>query len=185
MFCAVVGGGLALAGLAWGAVLLVALPRGLGNLLLHSLWRPTYPLVLPLTISIAGGCVMAGAGTGLHALGAAHRSLRAMIIASVVYVACSLVGAALGGAAGTVDGAAVATWVGALAFWWHFRNALHNSEAYSTPTVPGAAPDTADLAAPSLGDTSLAEAGLLAETALAETGLAATGLASTGLAPAD
>ena len=179
MFCAVVGGGLALAGLAWGAILLVALPRGLGNLLLHSLWRPTYPLVLPLTISIAGGCVMAGAGTGLHALGAAERSLRAMIIASVVYVACSLVGAALGGATGTVDGAAVATWVGALAFWWHFRNALRSSEAYSSPTVPEAVPDMANLAATGLPATGLPATGLPA------TGLATAGLPATGLAPAD
>ena len=49
------------------------------------IWRPTYPLVLPLTISIMGGCVSAGAGTGLHALGAARRSLRAMVLASVVF----------------------------------------------------------------------------------------------------
>ena len=34
--------------LAWGVVLLVALPRGLGHWLLGPIWRPTYPLVLPL-----------------------------------------------------------------------------------------------------------------------------------------
>ena len=66
-----VSGGLAVAGLVWGIVLLVALPRGLGKWMLPNLWRPTYPLVLPLTISVVGGCVSAGAGCGLHALGAA------------------------------------------------------------------------------------------------------------------
>ena len=52
LFCAAVSTGLTLLALAWGAVLLVALPRGLGHLMLGSLWRPTYPLVLPATLSI-------------------------------------------------------------------------------------------------------------------------------------
>ena len=55
-FCLLVGGGLALAALGWGVLLLVALPRGLGDRLLGPLWRPTYPLVLPLTLSIMGTC---------------------------------------------------------------------------------------------------------------------------------
>ena len=92
LFCACASGGLALLGLAWGVVLLVALPRGLGQLMLGSLWRPTYPLVLPSTIAIMGGCVQAGAGTGLHALGAARRSLRAMVLGAALFVVCGLVG---------------------------------------------------------------------------------------------
>ena len=117
LFCLAVSGGLALLAVAWGIVLLAALPRGLGEWLFHAIWRPTYPLVLPLAISVVGACVAAGAGTGLHALGAARRSLRAMVLASAVYVACSLAGAAAGGAMGTVRGAAIATWLGAL-LWW-------------------------------------------------------------------
>ena len=124
LFCLLVSGGLAVLGLAWGALLLVALPRGLGHLLLGSIWRPTYPLVLPLTISVVGGCVIAGATAGLHALGAARRSLRAMVLASAVYIACGLAGAAVGGAVGTMRGAAVATWIGALLWWWELRVAL-------------------------------------------------------------
>ena len=50
LFCAAVSTGLALLGVAWGAVLLVGLPRGLGQLMLGNLWRPTYPLVLPATL---------------------------------------------------------------------------------------------------------------------------------------
>ena len=127
LFCACASGGLALLGLAWGIVLLVALPRGLGHLMLGSLWQPTYPLVLPSTIGIMGGCVQAGAGTGLHALGAARRSLRAMVLVSAVFVACGLVGAAAGGAFGTMCGAAVASWIGALLFWLQLRHALRES----------------------------------------------------------
>ena len=86
LFCACASAGLALLGLAWGVVLLVALPRGLGQLMLGSLWRPTYPLVLPSTIAVMGGCVNAGAWTGLHALGTARRSLRAMVLSSALFV---------------------------------------------------------------------------------------------------
>ena len=127
VFCLLVSGGLSVLAAAWGAILLVALPRGLGQWLLGSIWRPAYPLVLPLTISVVGGCVIAGAGAGLHALGAARRSLRAMVLASAVYVVCTLAGAETGGAMGTVRGAAIATWVGALLWWWELRSGLHES----------------------------------------------------------
>ena len=128
LFCLLVSGGLALLGLAWGVVLLVALPRGLGQLMLGSLWRPTYPLVWPTTLLVLGGCASAGAGTGLHALGAARRSLRAMVLGSALAVVLSLAGAAAGGAVGTMMGAAVASWIGALLFWWELRMALRESD---------------------------------------------------------
>jgi len=127
LFCLLYGGGLALLAIAWGVALLVILPRGFGHWLLGSIWRPTYPLVLPLTIGMMGGCLGAGAGTGLHALGAARRSLRAMIISSVLMVAGALLGAVAGGAVGTVRGLAVATWMGTLAYWWELRSGLRES----------------------------------------------------------
>lgn len=137
LFCAAASAGMALLGLAWGVLLLVALPRGLGQLMLGSLWRPTYPLVLPSTISILGGCVQAGAWTGLHALGTARRSLRVMVLSAVLFVIFSLVGAALGGASGTMWGAAISSWIGALLFWWQLRSALRESATKPTG-APGA-----------------------------------------------
>jgi O-antigen/teichoic acid export membrane protein len=127
MFCMLVSAGLAAAGLLWGIVLLVAMPRGLGHLMLGHLWEPTYPLVLPSTIAIMGGCVQSGAGIGLHALGVARRSLRAMILSSALYIACALAGAVTDGIMGTMIGAAVASWLGALVFWWQLRAALRNN----------------------------------------------------------
>ncbi len=124
LFSLGVGVTLMIMGLAWGAVLLVALPRGLGQLLLGGIWRPAYPLVLPLTISVGGACVSAGATAGLHALGAARRSLRAMLLASAVYLGGALLGAYLGGAIGSVRGIAVATWIGAAAWWWQMHAGL-------------------------------------------------------------
>ena len=124
VFCLLISVGLALVALTWGAALLVALPRGLGNWLLPQLWRPTYPLILPLTISVMGGCAQAGAGTGLHALGAARRSVRAMVLSSAIFVVCGVAGALTGGTVGTIRGAAVAGWIGALLFWWELRGAM-------------------------------------------------------------
>jgi O-antigen/teichoic acid export membrane protein len=134
LFCAAVSTGLTLLALAWGTVLLVALPRGLGHLMLGSLWRPTYPLVLPATLSIMSYCAGSGALLGLHALGAARRSVRVVLLTSLLIVVCALVGAERGGALGTMVYAAAASWVSVLAFWWEFRQALHES---GTVPVPG------------------------------------------------
>lgn len=123
-FSVLASAGLALFAAGWGAVLLVALPRGLGYLVLHSLWRPVYPLVLPLAIQMMGGCVTAGAGIGLHALGAARRSMRAMIVMGIVYVPLTVVGASIGGDVGTIRGGAIAAWMGAVLFWVELRAAL-------------------------------------------------------------
>ncbi len=111
----------------WGIVLLVALPRGLGDRLLGGIWRPTYPLVLPVTLSVVGACVSAGATAGLHALAAARRSLRAMVLGSAVFLVCGLVGAVTGGAVGAMRGAAVAMWIGALLSGWQLHLALLES----------------------------------------------------------
>jgi len=124
LFCLLVSGGLTAVGLAWGIVLLVTLPRGLGDWLLGPIWRPAYPLMLPLTFSVVGMSLSVGAGGGLHALGGARRSLRAMVLSSAVYLVCGLAGAAAGGAVGTTCGVAVAMWIGALLWWWQLRAAL-------------------------------------------------------------
>ena len=134
LFCAAVSIGLPLLGLAWGAVLLLALPRGLGHLMLGSMWRPTYPLVLPAIFFVMGLCTDTGAVLGLHVLGAARRSLRAAALSSTLLVACALVGAVTGGALGTMRFVAVASWLAALVFWWQLRQALLDS---GTVPVPG------------------------------------------------
>ena len=129
LYCVLVGVGLATLGVAWGGILLIALPRGLGNLLLgKDLWRPAAHLVVPMILSMIGYCLIAGATAGLHALGVAKRSLRAMIISSVMYLTFSLAGAYLGGATGCVRGSALATLLGAAVWWWHLRVAIRESD---------------------------------------------------------
>ena len=134
LYCLVVGAGLAVMALAWGACLLVLLPRGLGNLLLGGLWRPAYGLVIPLIITIMGAGFQVGSAAGLHALGAARRSLRAMVIASIITLGLSLFGAFFGGAAGACRGSAVAAWIGALLWWRYLRIGMRESAQ-----IPGGA----------------------------------------------
>jgi len=127
LFCVLISGGLTAAALAWGVFLLIALPRGLGDLVLGRVWRPTYPLVLPLAFFFICQGAAGGAGAGLHALGAARRSLRSIIFTSVALVGFSLGGAVAGGVVGAMRGTAVAGVVGALVTWWQFRVALRES----------------------------------------------------------
>jgi O-antigen/teichoic acid export membrane protein len=138
LFSMAVSGGLTVAGLLWGLILLFTLPRGLGNWILPNIWRPTYPLILPLTISIMGGCAGTGAGCGLHALGAAKRSLRAMAISSAFYAVGGVAGAAIGGVEGSMQGIAVGAWVGTAFFWIELRAALR--EAHNVGLNPFARP---------------------------------------------
>ena len=133
LYCVGVSTGLTVLALVWGVVLLVALPRGLGHLMLGSLWRPTYPLVLPATLAVMAMCATTGAGIGLHALAAARRSLRAVILTSVLVVACTLVGAVTGGTLGTMRYYAAASWLGALVSWWQLRQALQESGTVPVP----------------------------------------------------
>lgn len=128
LFCVAVSVGLTLAALTWGAILLIALPRGFGQWLLGPIWRPAYPVVLPTTLGLAGATCIAGASAGLRAMGASKRSLRTQVIASIAYVAAALVGAAEGGAAGAVWGSATAIWAGAVLWWWQLHRALRESD---------------------------------------------------------
>jgi O-antigen/teichoic acid export membrane protein len=133
VFCMAASAGVTVVALAWTGVLFVALPMGLGHLMLGNLWRPAYPLVLPTALATLASCAGTGGGVGLHALGAARRSLRATIITTVLGVGLTLVGAFAGGAAGTLYFAAAAAWLGTLVSWWTFRAAMHESGTVPIP----------------------------------------------------
>jgi O-antigen/teichoic acid export membrane protein len=124
LFCLAIGGGMAFAALVWGIVLQIALPIGIGHIVLRSLWRLTYPLVLPVTIWVMATCLTVGAGAGLRALGASRRSLRAMVISSVTLVVASVLGAVADDAIGAVRGMAIAGVIAVVAWWWQLRAAL-------------------------------------------------------------
>jgi O-antigen/teichoic acid export membrane protein len=131
LFCLAIGGGAALAALVWGIVLQIALPIGVGHIVLRSLWRLTYPLVLPVTIWVMATCMTVGASAGLRALGASRRSLRAMVLSSVILVVASVLGAMVGDALGAVRGMAIAGLIAIFAWWWQLRAALSEANIAS------------------------------------------------------
>ena len=124
LFCLLVSGVLSVTALVWGIALLVAVPRGFGASLLGPIWRSTYPLVLPQMFVVIGQGISFGVGAGLHALGAARRSLRTAVLMSVLTVIFSLAGALEGGAIGTVRGTAIAAWIATIYTWWQLRAAM-------------------------------------------------------------
>ena len=133
LFCLAVSGGLAVAALAWGAVLLVAMPLGLGRLVLGSIAGPAYPLVLPTVLAIAGTCAGVGPGVGMHAIGAARRSLRASMWNSALLIPAGIAGALVAGVLGTLYFTAAAAWLTTVMSWWYFRKAMHESSTVPVP----------------------------------------------------
>jgi len=136
LFCVLMSAGLSAAAAGWGILLLIAVPKGLGAWLYPRLWQPTYPLVLPQMLFVIGQGVAAGAGVGLHALGAARRSLRSVIAGTTIFLVCAVAGAVGAGAIGTVYGGAVAAWLTALLTWWQLRAALRESARFATRRRP-------------------------------------------------
>jgi O-antigen/teichoic acid export membrane protein len=114
---------LASAPLVLGAVLL-SLPRDVGEFLLGTNWEAARSLVLPLSIGTAGFGATFGAYTGLRALAAAKRSLRARSVDALTTLCFALAGAAAGGARGAAWGLAVGACLENLIAWWQFRKAL-------------------------------------------------------------
>jgi O-antigen/teichoic acid export membrane protein len=135
-FCLLVSMGLAAGGLVWGVVLEIVLPRGVGQWLLGDIWRPTYPLAIPQTLFVLGNCFLTGAQAGLHALGAAKRSLRAMVIQSGIYLVLGILGAYVDGATGAVLGTAISSWIGAVVWWWQLRAAVRQHNAQNGDPSP-------------------------------------------------
>jgi O-antigen/teichoic acid export membrane protein len=132
-FCLLVGLGLGLLAAAWAAVLLVGLPLGLGNLMMGSVWRPAYPLVIPTALALLAACASTGASIGLHSMGAARYSMRSALITAATSVTLALVGAAVWGVYGTMYLAAAGSWIGAATSWYFFVKAMRESGRVPVP----------------------------------------------------
>ncbi|GAA3768213.1 hypothetical protein ACFS5L_22425 [Streptomyces phyllanthi] len=133
-FCLLLGGGQAAAALLWGGALLLV-PDRLGEFVLGGVWSAASELVVPVTLGVAGAGLGTGAAAGLRALGAARRSLRSQLFASVCYVIGGLGGAAVAGTVGSAWGVAAATVSGSAVWWLHLRSALRERHQNPIPEV--------------------------------------------------
>ena len=143
LFCLLLGGGQAAAAMAWGLTLLLLLPDDTGRGILGSVWEPASALILPATLSVAAAGLCTGAATGLRALGAARRSLRAQLLQSAGYVTGGLAGAAVAGAVGSSWGVAIAMLLAAAVWWVQLRAGLGELSAppLASPSVATGAVD--------------------------------------------
>ncbi|HEY4571361.1 MAG TPA: hypothetical protein VIH10_17950 [Kribbella sp.] len=121
IFCLLLGGAQAVAALAWGMLLLFALPDKWGHALLGEVWLTSAALVLPATLSVAFAGFNTGAAAGLRALGIARRSLKAQLCASSFYLVGGVAGGVIGGALGSAWGAACATFAAIFVWWFTLR----------------------------------------------------------------
>jgi O-antigen/teichoic acid export membrane protein len=128
---------LAAVAMLWGLVVAV-LPDELGQRLLGATWQPAASLVLPITLMVALQGVWSCAWTGLRAMGAARRSLRAQLLGSSAFLVGALAGAAIDGAEGAAWGSAAGNLVACCIWWWQFRLATREFEAARPPSEAGA-----------------------------------------------
>ena len=72
--CLLLSLGLCTVAATWGVVVWAALPHGLGKALVGPGWADVHSLVLLAALGLVCGSPAAGAGGGLHALGAAREA---------------------------------------------------------------------------------------------------------------
>ncbi|WP_405057709.1 hypothetical protein OG474_33945 [Kribbella sp. NBC_01505] len=115
--CAALSGGLASMALAWGVVILVIFPLGVGELVLGSVWPGAEALVLGVIVSATAGCMQVGPSAGLRALGRADQTMQVQVIVTSLFVGLAALGGVFWHAEGVVWGSACASVAGA-ALWW-------------------------------------------------------------------
>ncbi len=127
--CLLLSLGLCTVAAAWGVVVWAALPHGLGKALVGPGWADVHSLVLLAALGLVCGSPAAGAGGGLHALGAARRSLRAMVVSGALRACLTVAGAIAGGVRGALIGIAVATTFSSCYWWRELRAGVRDYEA--------------------------------------------------------
>ena len=140
-FCMGLSMALAVAAFTWGTVVMV-MPEQVGAFVLGETWQEASSTLLPLTLWIGGNALVAGALTGLRALQAAGRSLRAQVVSASARFLLGLSGGAVAGAVGAAWGVAGAT-LFTSAIWWHQLSgaiAQREAETFSSRRGSGSIP---------------------------------------------
>jgi O-antigen/teichoic acid export membrane protein len=132
-FCWLVSAGECAAAVSWGILLLVAVPHGLGSVLLgHKVWPKAYPLIFPQVAWALAQAALTGAVLGINVLGAKRQLLWVSILGTAMGAAFTLVGAYIDGGAGMLTGLAIAAWILPLITWPLYRKALRQYKVTHT-----------------------------------------------------
>jgi O-antigen/teichoic acid export membrane protein len=121
--------GLASVSIAWGLIVLIVFPYGIGEALLGDIWPDAYALVLAVIVSVTAGCLHIGPSAGLRALGRADKTMRSQLSVTFLFVVLCSAGAVAWGAHGAVWGTATASILGAGIWWSQLGKAQREHEA--------------------------------------------------------
>jgi O-antigen/teichoic acid export membrane protein len=122
---------LGIAALMWGVVALL-MPDSIGRELLGPSWDAGHAIIVPMGLAVAGFGLLVGPMTGIRALEAARRSLRARFKISLLGVVGGLGGAAIAGANGVAWAYAAVAAINIAIYWRELLGALSdNREARS------------------------------------------------------
>lgn len=113
--------------LAWSAAALL-LPTGLGEALLGDTWKGAREVVPAIAVTVVAAGLSVGAFTGLRAMVAARRSLRARGAIAVLSLVLGGAGAVLGNAAAAAAGLGLASMVGVVLMWLQYRLAVADQQ---------------------------------------------------------
>jgi hypothetical protein len=130
---------------AWGLIVLVVFPFGLGRLLLGTVWPQAQVLVLGIVVRNMAGCVQVGPSAGLRALGRADLTMRCQLANAPLAIIFCAAGALAWGAQGAVWGSAIAAILGTGIWGQQMRSAVRRHVAegsLATATPQTEAPET-------------------------------------------
>jgi O-antigen/teichoic acid export membrane protein len=146
--CNLLSAGLSAVALLAGATV-AFLPDPLGRELLGPTWSMTREVAIPTALMMAAGGISTGAVIGLRALAAGQRSFAGRILVSVLQVAGTIGGAALGGAVAAAWGLALGVCAGIPVWQWQLRKALaeHEKPVDDTRQPPAPRPESTLIAA--------------------------------------
>jgi O-antigen/teichoic acid export membrane protein len=123
-FCLALGSVQAGAAIVWGLIVILLFPLGAGEAVLKDLWEPTSVLMPIIVVTVVAASFITAATAGLRAMGLARRSLRAQLVASVLYASLGAAGAISGGAVGASCGVALAQVTSAVIWWTQLRRSV-------------------------------------------------------------
>lgn len=119
--------GLGLLSAAWGVVVLL-IPDTWGEAALGATWDGAKPLLIYFAVAQVANGIRVAPESGLRALGAANRTLKARLVVSLIGVGFQLVGAVVAGVMGVAVATAILKPVQALVWWWQYRVASRDLE---------------------------------------------------------
>jgi O-antigen/teichoic acid export membrane protein len=130
--CVIVSSALGSVAILVGSVLFF-LPDQIGTALLGASWDAARSVVITLALAMAATMATSGASTGLRAMEAAGRVLRAAVVTSIGILVSATVGVSIGGVNGAVWGLVLGSTIGLVFTWWELLDEVARRRSGGVP----------------------------------------------------